>query len=138
MSRRDFYHEHVRNALIKAGWTITDDQLPLRFFTSRLYIDLAASKVEEDGSLSLITVEVKNFRVRVDYVNEFQKAVGQYIMYRHLLRSLDFSHTLYLAIPENDSRSFFRDASVQSLLAAHDIKLLIFDPTTQTIVRWNL
>lgn len=138
MSRRDFYHEHVRNALLKAGWTITDDQLPLRFFTSRLYVDLAASKVKEDGSTSLIAVEVKNFRDRFDYVSEFQKALGQYMMYRQLLETLDFTHTLYLAIPENDSRGFFQDATVKALLAKYDVKLLVFDPITQSIVRWNL
>ncbi len=30
MPARDIYHNHVRNALIKDGWVITDDPLRLR------------------------------------------------------------------------------------------------------------
>lgn len=137
MSRKDFYHEHVRAALIKAGWIITDEQLPLRFFDTRLYIDLAATKTEVDESVSRITVEVKNFRDRFDYVNEFQKALGQYLMYRQLLQLRELGHVLYLAIPENASHKFFQDELIASLLTTHSVKLLTFDPDTQTIVKWN-
>lgn len=137
MSRKDFYHDLVRAALIKAGWGITDEQLPLRFFDTRLYIDLAAAKTEADGSVSRIAVEVKNFRDRFDYVNEFQKALGQYLMYRQLLQLRDLTHVLYLAVPENASSKFFQNELIQQLLVTHSVKLITFDPETQTIARWN-
>jgi len=30
VAAKDFYHEHVRKALIKDGWTITDDPLSMK------------------------------------------------------------------------------------------------------------
>ena len=30
MAKRDLYHNHVKHALIKDGWTITHDPFPLK------------------------------------------------------------------------------------------------------------
>ena len=30
MAAKDFFHSHVKNALIKDGWTVTDDPLPIK------------------------------------------------------------------------------------------------------------
>ncbi len=46
MPARDFYHDHVRNALIKDGWTITDDPYILKWGLKDLYVDLG-----QNGSL---------------------------------------------------------------------------------------
>ena len=61
MSRYDALHDACKNALIKAGWTITHD--PYRILRGRqsLYIDLGAEKplaAEKDGRK--IAVEVKS------------------------------------------------------------------------------
>ena len=45
MPARDKFHDSVRNALIKDGWTITDDPLTLKFGETELYVDLGAEKV---------------------------------------------------------------------------------------------
>jgi hypothetical protein len=42
MPARDFYHDTVKNVLIKDGWTITHDPFPLRYGIRRLYADLGA------------------------------------------------------------------------------------------------
>jgi hypothetical protein len=42
MPAKDFYHNTVKNALIKAGWTITNDPLTLHFFEVNMYVDLGA------------------------------------------------------------------------------------------------
>lgn len=42
MPARDLYHETVKNALIKDGWTITHDPLTLELGSSRLFVDLGA------------------------------------------------------------------------------------------------
>jgi hypothetical protein len=39
MPARDIYHEIVKRALIKDGWTITDDPLTLKFGETELYVD---------------------------------------------------------------------------------------------------
>ena len=42
MSAKDVYHESVRNALVKDGWTITDDPFTIEYKGARLQADLAA------------------------------------------------------------------------------------------------
>jgi len=39
MPARDFYHDTVKNVLIKDGWTITNDPFLLRYGIRRLYAD---------------------------------------------------------------------------------------------------
>ncbi len=38
MARKDFYHECVRRALVKEGWTITHEPLLLPFADTRLEV----------------------------------------------------------------------------------------------------
>jgi hypothetical protein len=45
MPAKDHYHETVKNALIKDGWTITHDPLILRLSKKKLYIDLGAEQL---------------------------------------------------------------------------------------------
>jgi hypothetical protein len=40
MPAKDIYHDTVKNALIKDGWTITHDPLVLRWGTTDVFIDL--------------------------------------------------------------------------------------------------
>ena len=40
MPGRDVYHNHVKHALIKDGWMITDDPLHLEWGVKDLYVDL--------------------------------------------------------------------------------------------------
>jgi hypothetical protein len=42
MAARDKIHEPVKNALIKAGWTITSDPYTIEFEDEFVYADLAA------------------------------------------------------------------------------------------------
>ena len=43
MPAKDFYHDTVKNALVKDGWTITHDPLMLRWGKKDMFIDLGAS-----------------------------------------------------------------------------------------------
>ena len=45
MPQYDLYHNEVKNALSKAGWTITDDPYTLDYKGLRLYADLGAEKL---------------------------------------------------------------------------------------------
>lgn len=57
---KDLFHQVVKTALIKDGWTITNDPLTIRIDRVKLEVDLAAEKVfaaEKDGQK--IAVEVK-------------------------------------------------------------------------------
>lgn len=61
MSAKDIFHDKVKNALVKDGWTITDDPYSLKWDNGEnLLIDLAAERViaaEKDNEK--IAVEIK-------------------------------------------------------------------------------
>jgi len=63
MSAKDIFHNTVRLALEKDGWTITKDPLFLKPSTRvRIFIDLEAEKfISAEKGESLIAVEVKSF-----------------------------------------------------------------------------
>ena len=42
MPARDMYHDAVRNALVKDGWTITHDPFRLSWGGRDMYVDLGA------------------------------------------------------------------------------------------------
>ena len=44
MPAKDIYHNTVRTALEKDGWTITNDPLPLKIGKRTLSVDLGAEK----------------------------------------------------------------------------------------------
>jgi hypothetical protein len=44
MPARDRYHDQVKNALIKDGWTTTDDPLHVRRGKMDMYVDLGAEQ----------------------------------------------------------------------------------------------
>jgi hypothetical protein len=62
MPAKDRYHQTVKNALIKDGWTITNDPLHLRWGNKDMYVDLGAERLfsaEKEGQR--IAVEIKTF-----------------------------------------------------------------------------
>ena len=62
MPARDTYHDAVCKALVKDGWTITDDPLRLVWGKKDYYVDLGAERIlaaERHGRR--IAVEVKSF-----------------------------------------------------------------------------
>lgn len=40
MPAKDMYHDTVKRALVKDGWVITHDPLPLKWGRKDLYVDL--------------------------------------------------------------------------------------------------
>ncbi len=67
MAARDIFHEAVKQALIKDGWTITHDPLFLPFGGIDLYVDLGAEKVIA-GDYSMARLEA--YRQAVQHVLE--------------------------------------------------------------------
>jgi hypothetical protein len=136
MLRLDKYHEAVRNALIKDGWTITDDPFAIKFADARLFADIGTEKLfaaEKDSRK--IAVEVKVFG-NVSSYDDLEKAVGQYQIYRAFLSKIQPEREVYLAVAEKIYNDFFQRESVQFLIAEFTIKLLIFDEIKEEIVQW--
>jgi hypothetical protein len=136
MPRRDLYHNTVRNALIKDGWTITRDPFMLGDPKLRVYADLCVTKTTDTDAQITLTIEVKVFGT-ASHATELEKAVGQYVLYRSILKHANSPIQTYLAIPTQIHRTFFQHRIVQNLIKDEQIRLLIFNPDTETIEQWK-
>ena len=137
MAAKDLYHDHVRTALEKDGWTITHDQLKLEWREGqKVFIDLAAEKLltAEKGTRK-IAVEVKSFLSNSE-LRDLYNAVGQFLLYRQLLRKSEPERELFLAIRSTVYHDLFADAEGESFRAAEEIKLLVFHAKKKEIVKW--
>jgi len=108
MPARDYYHNTVRNALIKDGWTITHDPYRLKLTRGKnLFVDLGAERlIAAEKGIEKIAIEIKSFRSASD-MKDLEEAVGQFVLYEHLLNRYEPERKLYLAIPENVKVSVF-------------------------------
>jgi hypothetical protein len=137
MPAKDLFHNTVSTALDKDGWTITDEQLFIQVEDVDFYIDLAAERIlaaEKTGQK--IAVEIKSFLGASD-VTEFHLALGQFLNYRSALRLIEPDRILYLAVPVDVYDEFFMRRFIQRAIDEHQLKLLIFNPERQEIVRWR-
>jgi len=136
MPARDIYHENMKMALIKDGWTITHEQMHLKWGTKDLYVDLGAEKfmtAEKDGRK--IGVEVKSF-VGHSEMSELEKAIGQYIVYHDILRETDPERKLYLAVPEEIFVDLFEEPIGKLLIGNKRFRLIVFNPFEEEIRKW--
>lgn len=119
MPAKDIYHDAVRNALIKDGWTITNDPLRLRYGGKDLYVDLGAEKLlaAEKGEQK-IAVEVKSF-VGASEMDDLEKALGQFVLYRAILAKREPQRELFIAAPDEMLELF-----EQPLVLLRDFTLL--------------
>lgn len=136
MPARDIFHNAVKRALEKDGWSITNDPLFLDYGGVEIFIDLGAEKLigaERNGEK--IAVEIKSF-IGSSTISEFHTALGQFINYRVALSQKDPDRQLYLAVPYLIYESFFRLELIQIVAQSQELKLLIYDPELETIERW--
>ena len=101
MPAKDIYHDAVKNALVKDGWKITHDPLRLTWGGKDMYVDLGAERLlaaEKAGQQ--IAVEIKSF-VGDSEMDDLEKALGQYVLYRAVLAEKEPNRALYLAVPKD-------------------------------------
>ncbi len=136
MSARDTYHDTVKNALIQDGWTITHDPLKLPWGRRDLFVDLGARKlVGAEKAGRKIAVEIKSFR-GLSLVNDLEKAIGQFVLYRSLLARDEPDRVLYLAVPEPTLKDIFAEQLADVLLEDELARMFAFDPDKEVITRW--
>jgi hypothetical protein len=112
MGRRDTHHQAVKRALIKDGWQITHDPFRLTFAGTVVATDLGAQRSIDatDGqsiAVEIIAVEVKDFDNQ-QMLSEFEKALGQFHLYRSLLKRYEPGRVLYLAVRKMVWETFFQ------------------------------
>lgn len=136
MPRYDLYHEPVKRALVKDGWSITADPFTLEYKELRVLADLAAEKaLAAEKSGRKIAVEIKVFG-SASPVSELEKAIGQYGLYRSLLKRLEPERELFLAVAQDVYLDFLQQVAVQEVLADHQIRLMVFEPSREEIIEW--
>ena len=137
MPAKDIYHNAVKNALIKDGWTITADPYPLEYEDVELYPDLAIEKlISEDQKQRKIIIEIKSF-ISPSLMKDFQNALGQYILYRDLIQlTQDEYQEIYLAIKDEIYETFFQRKSIKAVVKLNQIALVIIDTQKEEIVQW--
>lgn len=134
---KDIFHETVKKALEKDGWTITHDPYRLRYGVADVYIDLAAEEAiaaEKQGRK--IAVEVKSF-VGSSTISEFHTALGQFLNYRIALESSDEpERLLYLAVPEDVYQTFLRFEPAKTVVERYQVFLLVYNSNREVIEQW--
>jgi hypothetical protein len=137
MPAKDLYHDAVKRALQKDGWTITQDPYRLKLSKGRnLYIDLGAERlIAAERGLERIAVEVKSFRSKSE-MNDLENAVGQFVLYEHLLTRYDPGRVIYLAAPEAVRQSIFEEEAGTVLIEDKVIRLFTFNPIEEEIIKW--
>lgn len=136
MPAKDIYHDTVRRALEKDGWTITDDPLRLVYGSKDAYIDLGAEKIfaaEKDSRK--IAVEIKSF-IGKSPVADLEKAIGQFVLYTQVLAETEPERVLYLAVDETVFQDIFQESFGRLLLKNKSLRLVIFDEVSERILRW--
>ncbi len=136
MPVRDIYHELVKQALMKDGWTITHDPLTLSFGKKNVYVDLGAEQIlaaEKEGRK--IAVEIKSF-LGDSEIDDLEKAIGQCILYQNLLEDEEPDRILYLAITKETYDGIFSEPFVEKLRKRQNLNLIIFDKVEEVILQW--
>lgn len=137
MAARDVFHEAVKNALQKEGWTITHDPLTIRIGGIGIEIDLGAERLlaAEKGE-DKIAIEIKSF-IRPSAISDFHAAVGQYMNYRKALGKREPDRLLYLAVPEETYNTFFSLPFIAECIVDYDLKIIVYDAEQERLTTWK-
>lgn len=136
MSARNIYHQGVRKALEKDGWTITHDPYYLSWGGKDMYVDLGAEQLlaAEKGPRR-IAVEIQSF-LSDSVMEDLEKALGQFVLYRAVLARLDPDRVLYLAVPNDVARDLFEEPLGRLLVENNLARVIGFDPQAEVLVQW--
>ncbi|MEL6131227.1 MAG: XisH family protein [Cyanobacteria bacterium J06648_16] len=136
MPAKDLYHDAVKTALIKDGWSILADPYRIQYKEVDLYADLAAERpIAAEQAGQKIVVEVKSFVGRSP-MTDLHNAVGQYAVYRSLIQATEPDYQLYLAIDDITYENFFKREGIAFIICTSQIFLLVVDIEQQEIMQW--
>lgn len=138
MAQQDRDHHIVIQALKAAGWTVTHPQgIATRFAGKRGTVDIGAEIYEAEKGNRKIAVEVKNYPPTGNGVmGEFQRNVGQHLMYKEWFEENEPDREVYTAIPKATYDGFLSNQESQHFLRKHEIKMFTYNPDSQTLDKW--
>jgi hypothetical protein len=127
----------VKNALIKEGWTITDDPYTIDYEEIMLFADLGAERpLGAERAGQKLVVEAKSFP-SLSPINDFKVALGQFLLYRAFLELLAPERKLYLAVSTKVYDDFFQLKALDLVVRRYQVTLLVVNLEREEIVRWT-
>lgn len=132
MPAKDRYHDIVKEALVKSGWTVTHDPRTLLLPERVLFIDIRAINDKDEAAL---LIEIKGFE-QSSQVEALMEALGKYNVYRSAMKYNNINEPLYLAIPESAYSGIMSETLGEEIIRDYEVKLLVFDPDEREILRW--
>ena len=135
MPALDKCQQQVVNALQKEGWQLLKS--PYNVFTiyRTIYIDIAMSKGQNGTQQQIIVIEIKCFPDPNSTTRDVYTSIGQYLIYRVMLESMEMANNLYLAVPDAIFNAVF-DEAVMKVVKADRIKMVIVDLDAEAVTRW--
>lgn len=67
---------------------------------------------------------------------DLERALGQFMLYRVLLERKEPDRALYLAVSEDVYTAVFDVADGRHLVDREQVRILVFDPESEVILRW--
>jgi len=141
MSRRDKYHYNVKQALENDGWEVTDDPYILRLRDEqnkdRIFpVDLGAEKlIAAQKGKEKIAIEIKTFEGS-SLINDYHKALGQYMDYLAGLEVQEVFRKLYLSVSEEAYDKLMKNPLSKLSLKRFKVRLLIVNVESNQVIRW--
>lgn len=136
MPAKDKYHQQVKNALIKDGWTITDDPYMIDYEEITVYADLGAERlIAAERGVEKIVVEIKSFLKR-SLVQDLKEALGQYELYCSFLEQTDPERCLYIGLPQEIYDDFFQQKAVRLVVQRAGMPLIVVNLEGEEVVAW--
>ena len=132
---KDTYHYQVKEALEKEGWIIPHDPYKIMIGRRRGYIDLGAELIGAEKDDEKIAIEIKSF-IGVSDLDQFEDALGQFLIYLFALKKIEENRILYLAIPREFYENFFSDPFFVELSAFYKVKIVVYDEEKSIIKEW--
>ena len=135
--KRDKYHYVFIEALKKEGWTITHDPYFLYIGRRKGFIDIGAERqlIAAEKDTEKIAVEIKSFTGASD-LDQFEDALGQFLVYLVALEDKEADRELYLGIPKGFYNRFFDDPFFIRLCQRFNVKIIVYDEDTTSIIQW--
>jgi hypothetical protein len=135
MPAKDRYHDSVVRALVKAGWTIDDEQVTLLLESRTMWIDLQASHGRYQ---TVLMIEVKELAEVNSPIEALANAIGKIILYRVAMRIKKLHFPLVLAISVASYHGILQEDIGIGVIDELDIPLIVYDPDTENIVLWKI
>jgi len=137
MPQIDKCHWQFVRSLEKQDWFAAAKPFILRLDEDHwIYIDISASKYQSGKQDAIMVVELKCFLEKDDETTDLYAGLGQYFVYRNLLRQFEIPHPLYLAVPTHAYYGVIQRMAVLPLIAENGIKMIIVDLEREEIEQW--